>query len=65
MSEPNEDTEKTLVSVDDLHHKVKLYGKAFITFSIGFYVSVPFLYYWAYLGWKPLDAFYVCLSCIR
>ena len=62
--ESKEGNEKTLVSVEDLHHKVRLYGRAFITFSIAFYVSVPILYYWAALGWQPLDSFYVRLSLL-
>jgi hypothetical protein len=48
-----------LASVDQLEEKVQLQGYRFAAFAVCFYFAVPTLYYWAFLGYTPLDAFYV------
>jgi len=54
---PNDDHH--LASVDQLQEKVQLQGYRFAAFAVCFYFAVPILYYWAYVGYTPLDAFYV------
>lgn len=48
-----------LIRVSDLNYKLRLYGKRFIIFALLFYVCVPLFYYYLWLGWTAIDAFYV------
>ena len=48
-----------LLTVSELHGNIKLHGRRFIAIAIAFYLCVPTFYYWAGLGWEPMNAYYV------
>ena len=50
-----------IADVNELQQKVELQGYRFAIFALIFYFAVPILYYWAAVGYSPLNAFYVSI----
>ena len=61
MAGRTERTASVLVRVTDLNYKIKNFGYRFLIFALLFYFCIPFFYYYLYLGWEGLYAFYVSL----